>query len=515
VNSPSTRAITLLLVDDTPANLVALHAMLGERSDYRLVTATSGAEALMALLREPVDIILLDVVMPEMDGFEVARQIKAVNRTRRIPILFLTAEATEASYVYRAYDVGAVDYIVKPLDPEIVRKKVAVFAALIRQRDEIERFAREQSEIQRREYELQLSELRLASDRRYRKLVEGIDHGIAWTTDESLQLTFISRQASELLGCAMDYFLQPDFWIKHIHPDDRDAVLTLFRKALAEGTDLVCNHRLAAADGRVLWFHTGLSGERGNRNALPELHGFSVDVSDLKRAEEEARTAKQARDVLLATVSHDLRSPLNSITLGAGMIAQSLAEGGDVTRASRLATAILNAAKRMETLIEQLLQLAQLEARALPIETRRVEVAALCDSALEIFRPASLAKKIRLESQCLAGVAVNADGDRIMQVISNLLGNAIKFTPEGGSITIRAERTDGEVLFSLADTGPGIAPDELPRIWDRFWKSNVEESGVGLGLAIAKALVESHGGRIWAESKIAVGTTFYFTLPAD
>jgi PAS domain S-box-containing protein len=513
MNSRSRELITLLMVDDTPANLVALKALLGESPDYRLVAAASGAEALTVLLHEHVDIILLDVVMPEMDGFEVARQIKAVNRTRHIPILFLTAVATQASYVYRAYDVGAVDYIVKPLDPEMVRKKVAVFADLVRQRHENERFAREQRETQRREYELQLSELRIAGDRRYRKLVEGIDHAITWTTDESLRLTFISRQASQLLGCPADYFLQPDFWTKHVHPDDREAVLTLFRRALVEGSDLVCNHRLVAPGGRVLWLHTGLSGERGDGSALPELHGFSVDVSDLKQAEEEARAAKQARDDLLATVSHDLRIPLTTMKLSAGMIGRALAQS-DVARASRLATTIIHAAERMETLIEQLLQLAQLEAKGLPIQRRKVEAAALCDSALEILGPASLAKKIRLESHCSAGLAVSVDCDRIIQVVSNIVGNAIKFTPEGGSITIRAERTDSEVLFSIADTGPGIASEELPRIWNRFWKAKSDGSGFGLGLAIAKAIIEVHGGRIWAESKIGAGTTFYFTLRA-
>jgi signal transduction histidine kinase len=169
----------------------------------------------------------------------------------------------------------------------------------------------------------------------------------------------------------------------------------------------------------------------------------------------------------------------------------------------------------MKTLIEQLLQLAQLEARALPIRRRRVEVDTLCDTTLEIFGPATLAKTVSLECDCSPGVAVSADADRIMQVISNLVGNAVKFTPEGGSITVRAKPTDdGHVLFSIADTGPGIAPGELPRIWNRFWKSSAEGGGIGLGLAIARALVEAHGGRIWAESTIGVGTTFYFTLRA-
>jgi CheY-like chemotaxis protein len=155
------RSPTLLLVDDTAANLVALAAIL-EGPQYRLLTASSGAEALLVVLREQVDLILLDVRMPDMDGFEVARHLKAAEQTRQIPILFLTAVATDPAYIYRAYDVGAVDYIIKPLDAEMVRKKVAVFAEIVKLR-----------ETARREYELELAELRVASDRRYRKLVEG------------------------------------------------------------------------------------------------------------------------------------------------------------------------------------------------------------------------------------------------------------------------------------------------------------------------------------------------------
>src|SRR5262245_31644636 len=126
------RLITLLLVDDKAANLVALKSLLEPNPGYLVLTADSGREALLTLLRERVDVILLDVVMPDMDGFEVARNIKALDRTRQIPILFLTAIATEASHIYRAYNEGAVDYLVKPLDPEIVRRKVEVFADLVR-----------------------------------------------------------------------------------------------------------------------------------------------------------------------------------------------------------------------------------------------------------------------------------------------------------------------------------------------------------------------------------------------
>jgi PAS domain S-box-containing protein len=500
----------LLLVDDTPANLVALKAILNLPA-YRLWTASSGEEALRIAERQEIGIILLDVVMPVMDGFEVAARLKAMPEKRLIPILFLTAVATDINYVYRAYDVGAVDYLVKPLDTDMVRKKVAVFAELVRQREQIERHGEELRELQRREYELRIAELRIAGDRRYRKLVDGIDHAIAWTADESLGLTFVSRQASMILGYPLAEFLAPDFWAEHIHPEDRESVLALFRRALAEGCDLVCNHRIVASDGRTLWFHTGVSGERGI--AVPaELHGFSVDVTDLKHAEERARRATQARDDLLAIVSHDLRNPLNSIKLSAGMLGREIANPEDAPRAFKQVATIVHAAERMEHLISDLLDLAQLEAGGLAIRRKAVDGAALINDSLEIFRPAAAAKKLHLESESTPGIAALADRDRVLQIMSNLIGNAIKFTPEGGWILVRVARSDGEAQFTVSDTGPGIAPEDLPRIWGRFWQSR-RDSGIGLGLTIAKAIVEAHGGRIWAETHPGSGTTFHFTLP--
>src|SRR5690606_7626066 len=138
-------------------------------------------------------------------------------RTREIPILFLTAVATDVQQIYRAYAVGAVDYLVKPLDPEVVRRKVAVFVDLVRQREQIKRHAEMMRETERRQHELQVAELRLAGDRRYRKLVEGIEHAIGWATDESLRLTFVSRQAARILGYSSAQLLDPEFWSKQLH----------------------------------------------------------------------------------------------------------------------------------------------------------------------------------------------------------------------------------------------------------------------------------------------------------
>ena len=276
----------ILLVDDRPENLSSLQSIL-ERPDYRLFTASSGNDALKSVLRENFTVILLDVVMPEMDGFEVAQYLKQVERTRHTPILFLTAIATDVHYIYRAYEIGAVDYLIKPLDAEIVRKKVAVFVELARQREEIAWQAERLRENQRREYELRLAELRVASDRRYHKLIEGIDHAIGWSADETLRLTFVSLRAQKILGYSHDDLLDPEFWEKRLHAEDRERVMTTFRGVLRSDVDtgdLLIDHRLMSADDRVVWFHTGLS-RTLDEHRRPEIHGISVEVTHIKKAE--------------------------------------------------------------------------------------------------------------------------------------------------------------------------------------------------------------------------------------
>ena len=207
-------------------------------------------------------------------------------RTRYIPIIFLTAAANDLDHIYRAYSVGAVDYLIKPLDAHAVSAKVSVFVQLYRQRREIERQAKILVEKDRREHALRLAELRVASDKRYRALVEGIDHAIAWSADpEGLRFSFMSRQAEWILGYTTAQFSTPHFWFDHVHPDDRERAVTVFRAALESGRDQVCDHRFITAHGEILWLHTVMRVERDLDGHHPELHGLSVDVTDLKKAE--------------------------------------------------------------------------------------------------------------------------------------------------------------------------------------------------------------------------------------
>ncbi len=239
------------------------------------------------------------------------------------------------------------------------------------------------------------------------------------------------------------------------------------------------------------------------------LHSLTSE----RAARAEAEAAVATREELLAIVSHDLRNPLGAIVLGATLLERTTVDGEDGERIHKSAQTILRSADRMTRLIADLLDLAQIQAGKLAIELMPHDVDGLIRDCVEMLRPLAATKE--LTGTAHAGVQVRCDRERVLQILSNLVGNAIKFTPVGGSICIDAQDTGHGVRFSVRDTGQGISEEELPRIFDRFWQSQSKNrAGIGLGLSIAKGLVEAQGGRLDVESKLGAGTTFFFTLPS-
>lgn len=266
--------------------------------------------------------------------------------------------------------------------------------------------------------------------------------------------------------------------------------------------------------GAIAWVSSAPSRAYGPADVrlaeeLARRAALSIDNARLYRA---ARRATQARDDVLGVVAHDLRNPLNSIRIQAFMLRRQAEQEG---RAPKSAESIERAATRMNRLIQDLLDVARLEAGYLSVEPARVPGAQIvADSvAAQKSLAASVSVDLRLDT---TGDPVDlwADRDRLLQIFENLLGNALKFTKPDGLITVGSKPRDGEVLFWVADTGGGIAAEELPHLFDRFWQGRkARRLGAGLGLPIVKGLVEAHRGRIWVESELGQGTTFFFTIP--
>lgn len=252
---------------------------------------------------------------------------------------------------------------------------------------------------------------------------------------------------------------------------------------------------------------------REDRQLAYELARHGSLAIDNSRLYQDAQQALRAREEVLAIVSHDLRNPLNSITL-----ATSLLQTTDgLSAEDREQLDIIDvSAQRMRRLIEDLLDVTRLEGgKHLPVEPKPLDVKPLFEETHELFKAQAVSSSVNLQYRIDDNLPpVCADHHRVLQVLSNLIGNALKFTPRGGMITFAADRQDMHVLFTVADTGPGIPKEHLVEVFNPYWQAKRDERlGAGLGLPIAKGIVESHGGKIWVESTEGRGTKFYFTLP--
>jgi PAS domain S-box-containing protein len=294
---------SLLLVDDRPQNLVALRAIL-EPLGHELVCAESGAEALRILLhRDDFAVILLDVQMPAMDGFEVAEVIKQRERTSTIPIVFLTALSKEQRHVFRGYEVGAVDYVFKPFEPEILRAKVGVFVELWEKSRQI----REQAEeLAARE----LAEVRRESAERYRQLADAMPQ-IVWTSDRRGAATYYNRRWFEYTGLSPDADPDGTEWARVTHPDDLPQVLARREETLADGSVFEVEYRFRAADGSYRWHLGRAIPIRDDAGEIDFWIGTATDIDDRKRIEEAQRFLLDAGAEL--AVSLDWRSALQSV----------------------------------------------------------------------------------------------------------------------------------------------------------------------------------------------------------
>lgn len=246
---------------------------------------------------------------------------------------------------------------------------------------------------------------------------------------------------------------------------------------------------------------------QGASTALVRARSYDAERDKRKSAE----TLAHAREDVLGLVAHDLRNPLNLILMTGELLMQE-----DLTEQRRndMLAIGMRAAKQMNRLIDDLLDTVRLQAGKLSLAVEEVSVDTIIRQAEETFRPLAERRHVNLETMGDGGTCVRADPARVSQIVGNLIGNAIKFTPANGTIKLRATPGDKQVVFQVVDDGPGIAPDNISHLFDNFWQARKDDKrGVGLGLAIVKELVEAHGGKIWVESEVDHGSTFSFSLP--
>ncbi len=531
----------ILLVDDREENLLALEGIL-EGHPAKLLKAASGDEALELLLEhEDVALAVLDVQMPEMDGFQLAEIMRDSEQGRQIPIIFVTAGLHDQGRIFRGYESGAVDFLVKPIEPRILNSKVGVFLQLHLQKT---RLAQQVSDLEEalRERRRMESEQRLLAE--LGAALTSLDY------EETLRGT-VDVVVRSLADCAQLFILAEDGRMLEVASASSDRAATVARSStnapldrahahpawevvdarsslIREPMDAAYDPHRSGPSPRSLLGVPLLVGDRCFGALLISSSSRVYEPGDLRLAEElgrrcalrienaklhqAAKRATQAREEVLGIVAHDLRHPLGNIFLQTALLRRP-GERRD-PRSRRPADTIERAAARMSRIIDDLLDVTRIEAGRFGLERTQLPAADLIDEVAEVHLGSVTAKSLAL--RCIApegSPAVWAERGHVLRVFDNLIGNALKCTPHG-TISVGARSLEGEVLFWVSDTGCGIAKEELPHLFDRFWQGRTAARGsAGLGLAIVKGIVEAHGGRVWADSEFGAGSTFFFTLP--
>jgi len=355
------------------------------------------------------------------------------------------------------------------------------------------------------------------SEQRFRQLADNVREVFYVASVDPSRMLYVSPAYEAVWGRpSATLYADHGEWMASVHPDDRRAVAEGFARRESGYVDV--EYRMVRPDGTLRWIHDRAAYVHDRGQAL-RLVGIAEDITAQKEAEEKARrlaaaeASVRARDDVLAVVAHDLRNPLQSVAMAATLVGQPHI---DAERRARHAQTILRSVDIADRLIRDLLDVARIEAGQLAIELQVLAIEPLIDEVQEQFELVARGKGLTFACEVAGGIPrVSGDHERILQAVGNLVGNAIKFTPRGGQVTVRAEGRGDVVEIAVLDTGPGIAPALLPHVFDRFWRGRpAERRGLGLGLAIAQGIAEAHGGRVQAESEVGGGSTFRLTMPA-
>jgi PAS domain S-box-containing protein len=497
MSEPEQISATILSVDDDEANLyVRNHAL--RRAGFQIIEANRAGQVMPLIATYQPDLILLDVHLPDGNGYDICREIKTHPDYRSIIVVQTSASYADRSEKLMGFSAGADSYLLEPIEPE---ELVATVTALLRLRS--------------MERDLRRSAIE------WQKTFETVHDGVAIVQENgvisrcnpafdqmagqpSANMT-IDQALSEDGGTSLHELLAESVRTR----SGTSADLQLHQRFLRLSVDPVFDHV-----GQVTHFACILSDVTAERQIANLNEQLTTTVERLRRAKDAADAAARAKDEFLATLSHELRTPMTSIIGWAQMLRMF---GRAQVNPEEAADAILASAKAQSQLVEDLLDLSRITTGKLRLNIDVLDVSEVVESAIQTIVPAAAAKRITVE-HAVVPAHVAGDHDRIQQVLWNLLSNAVKFTPDGGRVKVKVEVKGTRIVIEVTDTGRGIEPEFLPAVFDRFSQAedvtNRAIGGLGLGLAIVRHIVELHGGEVAAESAgVGQGSTFRVLLP--
>jgi PAS domain S-box-containing protein len=523
---PETERPRVLLVDDDERNLLAVQSILEDLGE--VVAAKSGEEALRHLLKGEFAVILLDVYMPGMDGYETAQIIRNRDQSKGIPIVFLSAVNKEAEHLLRGYAMGAVDYVFKPVDPIVLRSKVAVFVDLFAKTKEVERKARKEqalldanlranAERLRAEQELRRAEQRQAA------IIQSLPMVLYLEAYEAADRVphYVGGDFEAITGFAFDDVAsQPNLWFDRLHPDDRDRTIAAIEARRKSGRSSI-EYRWQCADGIYKHFLDQAVLLKDADGRPVEFAGTLTDISEQRSLESQLIQAQKMDAIgkLTGGIAHDFNNLLAAVIGGLSLL-EKRAELADDQK--RILSMTKRAAEQGSELVRRLLAFA----RRQKLEPKAVDLAALQEAVWDLLTH-TLGGLVKIEWKAggRSSWKAFADPAQLELAIVNLIINARDAMPAGGTVTVAVENQElpatnwadlpaGDyVLLSIADTGTGIALDDLEKVMEPFFTTKEVGKGSGLGLSMVYGFAKQSNGAFRLKSEVGRGTSAELWLP--
>jgi PAS domain S-box-containing protein len=483
----------ILNVDDNDGARYAKTRIL-QSAGFEVVEATNGTDALAAVRRDTIALVLLDVKLPDINGIEVCRRIKADPDSAMVLVLQTSAALTGRADKIRGLEGGADNYLAAPIEAD---ELIANVNALLRMR--------------------QTQSALRDSEERFRQLTDNIEDVFWMFSVPARALEYVSPAYPAIWGHSIDSLeREPGSWLDAVHPDDRAYIDGLWR-GLQDNPHYEAEFRVLLPDGSQRWVRDRLFPVRDGRDEVYRVARVTSDITRRKEMESLLRAADSNKNEFLATLAHELRNPLSPIRNAAALLGSTGA--GAPERQARAREVITRQVDHLAHLVDDLLDVARISEGKIALRKEEVDMKGVIAQAIETAGPLIAAREHRLEVvQPERQVWVSGDPVRLAQSMGNLLHNAAKFTPKGGHIKVEVLLAGDVVRIAVHDNGIGIAEDSLPRIFGMFAQAAVPPDrapeGLGIGLSLVSRLLEMHGGRLTASSPgIGMGSTFTAELP--